>query len=176
MLITIKTSQADWFAFNQHALNQLSKNYRTWLDNPWVMMPCWTLLAVLLLFIFNLGNHFHLGTAIAVAVFLIAFICTLVINSKLKQKAFAPSLKGTFIGEHQFVIDETGIGSTGNGYQAHHAWHVVQKIERIVHAERKLILVYIDTCYAFIFPEDQLNHPDDFYQLINQYTQKVNTP
>jgi len=172
MQITIKTSQEDWFVFNQHVLNQLGKSYRTRLDNPWLMIPCWILLAMLLLFIFNLSGHFHVPTAGGVAVYLITFIAMLFINSKLKQKAFAPNPKGVFVGEHQFVIDETGIASSGNGYHAHHAWHLVQKVERIAQNERKLILVYLDTCYAFIFPENQLTNPDDFYQQINQYTQQ----
>lgn len=176
MQITIKTSQEDWFVFNQHILNQLSKRYRTWLDNQWIMIPCWILLAMALLVVFNLGGQFHIPTAVAVSIYLIVFITSLVINSKLKQKAFAPNPQGTFVGEHQFVLDETGIASSGDGFHAHHAWRIVKKIERISQrvstSEHKLILVYLDTCFAFIFPENQLENPDDFYQQINHYIQQ----
>lgn len=176
MQITLKTSQDDWFAFNQHILTQRPKTHRTWLDNPWIMTPCWVVLALLLLFIFGLNDHFHAPTALAVSIYLVVFIGALILNAKLKQQAFAPDPQGTFVGEHTFVFDETGIASSGDGYHAQHAWRLVKKIERISqrvsNSDRKLILVYLDTCFAYIFPESQLENPDDFYQQINHYIQQ----
>jgi hypothetical protein len=167
MQVKITTQQKDWIAFNQHIVESLPKTHKTWLDKQSIMIPFWIIFSIVMMFIFDLNKNFDIKTAVAVSLFLVAIGLALILNSKLKQKVFYPSPDGVFVGEHQFTIDEFGINSSGNGYHAHHGWKSVKKIERIKINKTKLIIIFLDTCLGFIFPENQLENADDFYTTIN---------
>jgi hypothetical protein len=172
MQFKITTQQKDWVSFNQHIIESLPKTHKTWLDTQYLMIPLWAVFALVLMVIFDLNKGFDIKTALAVSLYLVILGLSLILNLKLKKKVFYPSPDGVFVGEHQFTIDEFGINSSGNGYHAHHGWKLVKKIERISIRKTKLIILYLDTCLGFIFPEDQLENPDDFYQKINALNQK----
>ena len=62
----------------------------------------------------------------------------------------------------KFKFSEQGISITSEGYKTDCSWGVVKKIERA----QGMILLYLDTVYAYILPESKLGDPDDFYAYI----------
>ena len=63
---------------------------------------------------------------------------------------------------HRFRLTDAGIESNGSGYNAFHEWTAAHKVERA----NGLILVYLDTANAFIFPEGKLADPNGVYEYI----------
>jgi hypothetical protein len=169
MKFTVNLSQQDWVAYNQHLIKNLPKTHKTWLDNQYLMIALWFFLGLAVMFIFDLSKNFNPQTAFAVSLFFVVLIAEILLNTHLKRKVFYPNPKGGFVGEHHFTFDEFGIQTSGNGYHAHHAWKLVQKIERIDNGKQKHILLYLDTAYAFIFPENQLENAENFHNIIQQY-------
>ena len=82
-----------------------------------------------------------------------------------------PLKEGTLVGRHEFVFDENGIHSEGKGYKSFHSWKIVKSVRY----EKGIIMIFLDKAYAFIFPDDQLDNPDDFYMRINQLHAKYVT-
>jgi hypothetical protein len=79
------------------------------------------------------------------------------------QSSLTPSELGTFVGNHRFVFKEDGIHSEGKGYKAYHDWNVIKSVER----NDGTIILFLDTAYGFLFPENQLENPTDFINMVN---------
>lgn len=110
------------------------------------------------------ATHFHWPTAVVVgAVFIVLTVLFIRHLNKLKGY-FSPSEDGCFIGTHRINVNEVGIETRGNGYSGHYAWSVIRSVER----EGGVIMLFIDSANALIFPEDRLEDPDGFYKLVKE--------
>jgi len=164
MEIQITLQKEDWKQYQGYIEKELPKHLKTWMDSTWINMLIWMVIAFVFMSIFNQHSTFHWPTAISVGVFFIIIWALFIFNMFKVRRAFEPSEQGTFCGSHQFSFDDHGISSEGMGYKGTHSWEVVKKIERA----QGLIMIYLDTAYAYVFPESKLNDPDGFYKYISE--------
>lgn len=165
MEIQIKLDKNDWKKYQKHIENELPKSLNLWINNFWINMVSWMVVTIAFMTIFKRFSEFHGPTAISVAVFFILIFAIFKLNMFKVRKAFEPSEIGTFCGEHTFIFSDDGIVSKGAGYSAKHSWEIVKKVERA----NGMVLVYLDTCSAFLFPEAKLENPEQFYTDLSQY-------
>ena len=163
--IEITYEKEDWFGFQNCLENEILNNIKTPFDNFWVGLTIWILIGFMSMFVFQKMSEFHWPSAIYVAVICVILFLLLVRHLTKMKNAFSPMDSGCFIGTHTYTITETGIESNGVGYRGHHDWSLVHKIMRA----NGLIILFIDTANAFIFPESKLEDPDAFYNYVNEY-------
>ncbi|CAA0106655.1 Uncharacterised protein [Halioglobus japonicus] len=164
MEIQITLQQEDWKLYQSYIEKELPKHLKTWMDSFWVNMLIWMVIAFVFMSIFNQHSEFHWSTAISVGVFFIIISALFFFNMFKIRRAFEPSEDGTFCGDHLFIFDDYGIKSQGNGYKGTHSWGIVKKIERA----QGMVMIYLDTASAFVFPESKLKDPDGFYNYISE--------
>ncbi|TKB05668.1 YcxB family protein [Desulforhopalus sp. IMCC35007] len=169
MEIQVTLQKEDWKLYQSYIEKELPKHLKTWMDSFWVNMLIWMVIAFGFLLIFNQYSSFHWPTAISVGAFFISISALFLFNMFKIRKAFEPSDEGTFCGNHTFIFDEHGINSEGEGYKGIHSWAIVKKIERV----QGMILIYLDTAYAYVFPESKISDPDGFYNYISEQHSKV---
>ena len=169
MEITIKLEREDWNLFQSQLEKELPKTVKSWTNSFWFNIVLWAVIAFTIMSVFESKGRFHWPTAGVVSAFFILLIALFFINLSKVKKAYAPSEDGVFIGEHTFIFDSDGIKSTGRGYTGDHSWSLVKRIERV----NGMILVYLDTAFAYVFPESKLDNPDEFYAYINEQHKKI---
>ncbi|MCP3927792.1 MAG: YcxB family protein, partial [Bacteroidetes bacterium] len=113
---------------------------------------------------FTYVGSVHYPTAILVSSIFLIVIGLWIWNVIRLNRALAPSEHGPFFGKHRCVIDETGIHLERKGYKRYVDWHAVKLVER----GNGMIMLFIDTAQAFIFPENQIDDIDEFMQKINR--------
>ncbi|ASP39516.1 hypothetical protein CHH28_12900 [Bacterioplanes sanyensis] len=165
MEVTINLEQQDWLALSSHLEAAARNEHKTWMDSVWFNFLVGFAIAILCTVVFNRFSEFHWPTAIVVASFLIALLTVHFFRSIKIRRSFDPLVDGIFCGKHTFTFSERGIESQGKGYRGVHAWSLVKKIERV----SGMILIYLDTANAHVFPESQLESPDEFYRRIQAF-------
>ena len=171
MEIQIKLEKEDWKKYQSYLEKELPKHSKSWMNSFWVQMLIWMILAFIFMVIFQNFSAFHWPTAASVAIFFILFAALWVFNIIKIRKAFEPSETGLLCGIHTFKFTEHGIDSEGKGYTGYHGWEIVKKVERA----KGMIIVYVDTAYAYVFPESKLDNPDNFYAyILDQYSKFTN--
>jgi hypothetical protein len=171
MEVNITYEKNDWLQFQSYLEKELVSKGRT----SWVKvlsnLIVWTVIGSIGMFAYRQFDEFHWPTAGYVFAFCtVIFILFIRDMNKLKQK-FAPTESGIFIGTHKFDFTKQGIKSNGEGYNSFHTWSVVKKIVR----ENGSIMLFLDTAYAYIFPENKLDNPDDFYDYIKECNKQLST-
>jgi hypothetical protein len=131
----------------------------------WFNLVLWMVISFAFMLIFQNLSKFHWPTAGAVAFFFVCVWILAVFNVLKQRKVFAPSDEGVFVGSHRFLFDEEGIHSEGIGYKSFHHWGVVKATKR----DAGMIMVFIDTALAFVFPEDRLDDPETLYHALMRY-------
>lgn len=169
MHISIKLELEDWLQFQSYIEKELSKAVKSWTDSFWFNFVLWAVIAFFFMSVFQNTSEIHWPTAGVVSAFFILLFILFFFNLAKLKKAFAPSESGVFIGEHHFVFDEDGIKSKGQGYEGSHDWSIVKRIERT----NGMILIFLDTAYAYVFPESKLENPELFYNYINERHEKI---
>ena len=165
MNISITLDSDDWFEFHQYISKRLITAFKKATDGFWFNLVLWAVLTILFLFIFNYFTEFHFPTAgLTLIIFVLVFF-VLHLKSQKYVRAYEPKPGGVFVGLHNFEFDENGIQSSSNRYKAKHSWDIVQKIIR----DNGMIMIFIDTAMAFIFPEKKLQDPDEFYRQVTAY-------
>lgn len=165
MELSINLDKNDWIKYQTYLQKKLQKETAAVTGSFWFNLLFWAAFAFLIMLFFPAGQQFHWPTAITTAVFFLLIIILFLFNLGKLNRAFVPSEEGIFTGEHQFIIDELGISSKGSNYEARHVWPGVLRIERT----GGMIMVFLDTAYAFVFPEHKMNDPDAVYQQIKAY-------
>lgn len=163
MEIQITLQKEDWKLYRGYIEKELPKHLKTWMDGFWVNMLSWILVSFVFMSIFNKYSEFHWPTAISLGVFFIIISALFFFGMFKIRRAFEPSEDGMFCGDHLFTFDDYGVKSQGKGYESFHSWEVVKKIERA----QGMVMIYLDTAYAYVFPESKLNDPDGFYNFIS---------
>jgi MFS superfamily sulfate permease-like transporter len=165
MNITIELDGEDWFEFHKYVSKRLITAFKKATDGFWFNVILITALTIIFLFIFGTVSDFHLPTAVITIVIFVLVFVILHFKSQKYVRAYEPKPGGAFIGIHNFEFDESGIRSYGNKFDAKHSWDLVQEIVR----EAGMIMIFIDTAMAFIFPEKKLQDPDEFYRQVTAY-------
>lgn len=169
MEILIKLELEDWNLFQLHLEKELPKTIKSWTNSFWFNIILWAVISFIAMSIFHNISQIHWPTVGFTSIFFILFFGLFIFNLSKLRKAYAPSENGVFIGEHKFIFNEEGIKTTGQGYEGSHNWSVVKKIDRV----NNMILIYLDTAYAYVFPENKLENPDQFYNYINEQYKKI---
>ncbi|MGV7222032.1 MAG: YcxB family protein [Nitrospinales bacterium] len=160
MEIKIKLEKNDWKTFNAYVAAE-NKNI-IWRGNRSLYYLYVALVAVVT-FIFVYKYSIDTSTAMAlIAIFVLASLYNKNYTSKL-FKLYEPSDDGWFLGKHKFSFDEEGIKTQGDGSSSFQSWSTVKKIV----CGHGMIMIFIDTANAFIFPAAKLNNPEEFYNHIN---------
>jgi hypothetical protein len=171
MEIQITLQKEDWKLYQSYIEKALPKQQKTWMDSFWINLFVWMGLAMVFMAIFQSFSHFHWPTAASVAIFFVLIFVLFLFNMFKIRKAFEPLESGIFCGRHKFTFTSDGIITEGKGYEGHHSWEIVKKIERAP----GMILIYLDKVYAYVFPESKLDDPDEFYNYISeQYSNVTN--
>ena len=170
MEIEINLEKNDWDLFLTYCNKALPMKAGNWLNGSLFKTGLCSIYAFVGIIILKSYCCFHKPTAIATLVYSVAAFLTIsLINMKKLRKAFAPNMKGVFIGTHKFIFSDEGIESQGEGYRSSYSWAIVKNIER----SNGLIMIFLDTSYAFIFPENKLRKPDEFYRFIVEKGHKM---
>lgn len=115
------------------------------------------------------GFKIHFPTAIVFISLFVLLGAGLWRHAFKARNAFDPSDKGMFLGEYKYTFNEAGFESEGKGYKSQMSWSLVIEIARL----KGMIFIFIDTANAFIFPEAQLENPDEFYQYVTEQHAKA---
>jgi len=164
MELTIKLGRDDWSSFQSYMEKEVSRADASASDSFWVQLLLWAILGGTFIAIFESYSSFHWPTAISVGGLLIVLFVLFIYKLNRLKRLFAPSEAGPYVGEHKFKIDRTGIFSAGRGYNGFHSWALVKKIAR----KNGIIMVFIDTAFAYVFPEGQLEDADLVYRYMNE--------
>jgi len=140
-----------------------------WSNSFWFNVACWFVIGLVYVNVFKRFYHFNAPTAIFMASLFILIAAQFLAAMLRVKKAYRPSEQGVFCGEHTFTLDDNGIGVTGNGYQSFHEWRLVKKLVRA----EGVILIFFDSVYAYVFPEEKLDEPDNVYALLTEKMQKL---
>lgn len=165
--VTITLEEDDWFAFQFYLEKTLAKDVKPRNTGAWFYMLMGSVIAVIVMFVFLLGPAIDGYTAGIVSAVFIALVFGFVLYVKKLRWLSAPAQGGIFTGEHHFVFDQDGIDSKGKGCSAHHDWSAVLRIAR----GSGLIMIFLDTTFALVFPEKKLDDPDRFFGQLSAYRQ-----
>ena len=165
MEIELTLTSEEWFEFQKYVQKKKQKELKGVIGGFWANLILWFSLTLIFVILFNFIDRLHYPTAIFCFVIFASIIGLFFGNIYRLQRAFVPSERGTFVGEHRFTFDEKGIQAVGNGYRSFHEWRTVKSIIR----ENGMIMLFIDTAHAFLFPENQLRDPDTFFNTIKGY-------
>ena len=167
MEINIEMDKQDWKNFQSYIERELPRKYRTWMHGFWVNQFIWIIVVAVSIIIFQANHTIHWPTAILISILFILIFVRFLFKMNKIRKAFEPLEEGFICGSHKFVFNDYGIETEGNGYNGQHSWKTVKSIERA----RGMIMIFIDTSFAFVFPESKLDNPDAFYiYIVEQFT------
>lgn len=169
MEVVIKYEKEDWRKFQQFLGKEIPKRIKTPLDNFFVNLVVWMVIGIVSMFIFRNIGEFHGPTAAYVMAFAVVIFILFIMRLNKYKNAFAPSEGGCFIGTHTFTINESGIETKGHGYSGSYSWSTVIDVVR----SNGLIMLFLDTANAFIFPESKIEDPEALYKYIKECN---NTP
>ncbi|HEX7028365.1 MAG TPA: YcxB family protein [Gammaproteobacteria bacterium] len=162
MEIEITLEKEDWRRYQSYIEKQLWGQQKNWKEALWVNIVVWALMAALLMMLFHNFSEVHWPTGLFVFV-IFALIAVIYFHKAHKlRKAYEPMESGVFCGKHKFVFTDEEIISEGEGYQGRHAWKIVKRVER----GNGIILIFLDTIHAYVFPEGKLDSPDEFYEYV----------
>ncbi|WP_196140302.1 YcxB family protein [Aliikangiella sp. G2MR2-5] len=159
MQIEITYEKEDWRKYSGYITSMLPKAVRSPLDKGWVNVLIWLYIGFFIVMILKNLESIHAPTAVYEAIFLSSLYLIFRPNKKKLLEAYAPMENGVFIGEHKYTFTDEGIGHTTDGYKGFHSWTNVIKIVRV----NGMIMLFVDTESAFIFPEEKIEDPDALY-------------
>ena len=159
MDIEIKLTRDHWNEFNRFVNKLRAKQINILFGSFWLNLIAWCVLVLIIMILYGLTKR-RIDAPTAELLFFIFFILFMFFALVLYKhiKALAPSEKGLLLGTHYFIFDEKGIHSKGKGYESFHQWSTVIDIE----VSKKLVILFLDTIYAFIIPIDQLDDHKSF--------------
>ena len=167
----ITYEKEDWMKFQGFLERELPRRNKVIKSGFFVNLIAWTLIGIVAMFVFRQIDHFHWPTAGFVSAIAVIIIIQFIRDVNKLKHAFAPSKSGCFIGSHSFVLTESGIESRGSDYSSFHAWSAVREIVR----DNGIIMLFLDTAYAYIFPEHKLDDPDVLYNYVKECNKQLST-
>ncbi|MGD2140892.1 MAG: YcxB family protein [Burkholderiales bacterium] len=163
MQIEIDLDQSDWTKYQTFVEKTLAAESGNVSSKRWMNILLWILTIVFLLAL-NFIERFDWPTAVYVSLVFISLFGALLFQLKDARKAFEPAVGGVFCGRHKLSFTEEGIVSSGRGYHGLHSWKLVKKIVRA----EGMILIFLDTIFAYVLPESKLPNPDELYEYVTR--------
>ena len=163
MQIEIDLDQSDWSRYQTFVEKTLPAESKKMPSKRWMNILLWAL-TILFLVALNFIERFDWPTATFVSLVFISFFAALVVQLKDVRKAFEPAPDGVFCGRHKFTFTNEGIASSGRGYHGLHSWKLVKKVVRA----EGMILIFLDTIFAYVLPESKLPNPDELYEYVTR--------
>ena len=171
MEISLNTDVGDWQKFQSYIEKELPQTTKSWTCNFFTSMILWAVTTLLMLSFFYNVSSIHWPTALTISLLFILIFALMKFNNIKLKNAFKPSDNGVFVGQHNIAFSDEGIESKGDGYICKREWRIVQKIERT----HEMILIYIDTAYAYVLPVNKLDNPDTVFEFIcEKYNKSLN--
>ena len=170
MEINVTLSQTDWLKFQTYIQKKLYKENRkpkSW----WMNLIIWFFIGLVSMICYRQFDSFHYPSAAFAALLFILISGNYLYDKGKLRNALMPSNEGTFVGQHKFIFDDAGIHSSGKGYNGFNSWSVVKSI---VH-DSGMVMIFIDTAKAFVFPENQIPDATTFLKTINELHKGITT-
>lgn len=165
MELQITTTQDDWMRFQKFTISHIRKKTKG-LINTRISFFILFFVAIVSSFLVNVFQiDIHINRNVLIFVTFIIVFAILYYNNIKSLKAIRPSDNGPMTGQHTLQFDSTGIHESAKLYEIHYRWAAVKEI---VHATG-LILIYIDTVFAILIPDDQVGDVDTFIKTIEAY-------
>lgn len=165
MEFKLELGKEDWRAFNGYLCKKVSAKNKTIFDNFFINVSVWMIIGFVIIFTTKQYGGFHWPTAAVTSIVFIFLYLVIFIKHKKLQAALEPMDNGSFCRELTYKISQEGI-STEDGTIS---WDLILRIERA----QGMIMLYLDTAFALIFPEQKLEHPDKFYDYISSLHSNV---
>ena len=162
--IDIDLRKEDWFSFVKYLQRKKQRGLKGLFTGFWGNMILWCILTLIFMFLFNRLEKFHYPTAIFMFVLFLAVFGTFLLRMAKLQKALAPSENGIFIGKHHFRFNKNGIFAEGQNAKSHYQWEAILSVVY----EEGMVLLFVDTAHAMVFPERQIGDPEGFLQQIKR--------
>ena len=170
MQIEIDLDKADWARYQTYVEKTLPAEAKPAVNKRWHTILIWVL-TIMFLLALNFFEHFDWPTAMFVAAAFVALFGVLLIQLASTRKAFEPAADGVFCGHHRFSFTSEGIASSGRGYRGLHSWNLVKKVVRA----EGMILIFLDTIFAYVLPESKLENPVALFEYVTQQHQAAQT-
>ena len=170
MEVEIDLEQSDWSKYQAYVEKALPAESKNASGKRWMNILLWVL-TILFLLALNFIEHFDWPTATFVSLVFISLFGAVIVQLRVASKAFAPAADGVFCGHHKFNFTEDGIASSGRGYHGLHSWKLVKKIVR----SEGMILIFLDTIFAYVLPESKLPNPDELFDYVTRQHQAALT-
>lgn len=154
MKINVKYDKSDWKDFELYLHKKICKSIRSWYDGVVFNLILWALISVVFYLVIDSELNFDWNTAVLVSLLFVYLYVMMILQAKKLRKAYQPSDKGTFVGEHEFILSDDGMSVSGKDYNSFYRWSSVKQLEQTETA----IYVFIDSVKAFIFPISQLEN------------------
>ena len=165
MEFKLKLGKEDWLAFNRYLCKKISEQNKTIFDNVFISVFVWMVIGFAIVFTTKQLGGFHWPTAAIISIVFLFLYFTMFIKQKKLQAAFEPMENGSFCRELTYKFSEEGI-STKDGTIS---WDLILQIERA----QGMIMLYLDSAFALVFPEQKLENPDKFYEYVSSLHSNV---
>ena len=165
MELKLKLEKEDWLAFNRYLCKKIAAKNKTVFDNFFINIFLWMIIGFAIIFTAKQFGGFHWPTAVITSIVFLLFYFVLFIKQKKLQAAIEPMENGSFCRELEYKISEEGI-TTRDGTIS---WDLILHIERA----QGMIMLYLDSAFALIFPEQKLEDPDKFYECVSSLHSNV---
>ena len=169
MDITIKLDLKDWYSFQKYLEREIPRTNSAWSNSFLFNVVVWVVLGFAFASLFQGAVSFHWPTAAVVALVFAVLIFVFFINLNKYKHACAPSEGGVFLREQRFVFSDEGISSFGKEYEGKHGWSLVNRVVRA----NGSVMLFLDSAYAYVFPEHKLKNPDEFYSYVSSRVQVI---
>lgn len=172
-VIEIEIKLEDWTKFSNYIAKEKTKESA---KSPSHIKAFITLIFLIALSVYifrSLNLTIDKPTAILfINIFLIYFFYFFYFswNQKKFIKTYNPLANGVILRKSYYIFDENGIDIQSDGIKTFYKWKIIEKIE----FTDDIVMIYIDTAIALLFPCNQLDDVEKFINMINQYNNKLN--
>ncbi len=171
MEFAIELDINDWKSYNLFLTKWIKAKKSVGWRKQLKSLLLWLAIGVVMATVFSAGGYaLHWPTLIAVVIFLALLVFSFLAEVSENQLLMQPEPGGSFLGVHTFRFDDVGIHSSGAHYQATHDWSSPRNLVR----ENGLILVFVDTTLAFVFPERKLADPSALFDYLSRRAENAN--
>jgi hypothetical protein len=166
MEIQIDLEKQDWVRYQAYVEKKLQSESKTVKGRRWITALTWVVTIAFMLAL-NFIDQFDWPTAAYVSLALLSLCGVVVLHLAITRKTIEPANDGVFCGRHTFTFTEEGIASRGHGYHGLHSWDLVKHVVRA----QGLILIFLDSVYAYVLPESKLPNPDEVFDYVTRQHQ-----
>lgn len=166
MQIQIDLEKQDWVQYQAYIEKNLQSQSTAGTGKRWVTTLTWVLTIAFMLAL-NFIDRFDWPTAAFVSLAFVSLCALVLLHYASAREMVEPTDDGVFCGRHTFTFTEEGIASRGRGYHGLHSWELVKNVVRA----QGMILIFLDSIYAYVLPESKLPDPDELFDYVTRQHQ-----